>query len=489
MAKKAAKGPFGYFAYKRADDGRPFKGLWQSTDLEELRRWASGIEQSQEEDSQNSEQDADSDTHPFNAAIDNILESTASQLNLIVVAPAAKMLFSRAIAEEEVFKPIRDKCPIIEDAEGYAIHALDEDSYFAGLKRRRKLDCFDNGLNALPGAVLMSVIAAFESSLSDSIRVMLRERSDRYAAGEKTIRVADVLCKSSFDEVVQQIISEELYTFFRGSHADQVKFIDTNFGVGIRNSWKRYPDFIEIFERRNLVAHGETKFTQRYAQICLANDHKGSDKIVGKTIELTPKYLNQSLDILTEFNILLNFSFWRKERGKDEAELFSKLNGAAYDLIGEGRNRLAAYILEYALSLKNTAVTNETRLMMIVNQASAYRHMDNSDHCNKILDPEDWSASSPKFRISVAALRSDVDQVVSLMNAAFLAGEVQKESFVEWPVFSFVRGEFKFRSEFKKIFKEELPAVEAAEEIDPSSELPGRETAVDMASGTGKTVH
>ena len=232
-------------------------------------------------------------------------------------------------------KGLMPKCPVVEETDKYAIHRLDEASYFDGLKRRRKLDRLDQGLNALPGAVLMSVIAAFESTLSNSIRAMLRKRSDRYTAGEKTIRIADVLSKSSFEEVIEQIISEELYTFFRGSHADQVKFIDTNFGIGIRGNWKRYPDFIEVFERRNLVAHGEDKFTSRYYDICAANDHKGSDKIVGKEIQLSPDYLTQALDILTEFNILLSFSFWRKEMAEDEPTIFAKLNTAAYDLINK----------------------------------------------------------------------------------------------------------------------------------------------------------
>ena len=109
--------------------------------------------------------------------------------------------------------------------------------------------------------------------------------------------------------------------------------------------------------------------------------------------------------------------------------------------------------------------------MMIVNQASAYRHMKGEERCNTILDSEDWSASSPKFRISVAALRSDIDAVCSLINPAYLAGEVRKEDFADWPVFSFIRNKEKFRQEFKRIFNEELPIVEAKEEAEPPTEL------------------
>ena len=289
--RKAQTKPFGYFAYKRAKDQRPFKGFWQSTDFEELKAWASDENASDSDESETTDHDAVADADPFRDIMDKIVESTASQRNLIAIAPAAQVLFSRAVAEEEVFKPLRDNCPVVEETETYAIHGLDEATYFDGLKRRKKLDQLDSGLKHLPGAVLMSVIAAFESILADSIKTMLRQKSDRYAAGDKVIKVSDVLSKHSFEEVVEQIISEELYSFFRSSHADQVKFIDTNFGVSIREKWKRYPDFIEIFERRNLVAHGESKFTARYADICIANGHKGSEKIVGQEIRLSHKYL------------------------------------------------------------------------------------------------------------------------------------------------------------------------------------------------------
>ena len=188
---------------------------------------------------------------------------------------------------------------------------------------------------------------------------------------------------------------------------------------------------------------------------------------------------------------MLNFSFWRKEGKDEDAACFSKLNSIAYDLISEKRERLASRILEYALSLRNTSVTSEVRLMMIVNQASAFRHLEDEEHCYKILDAEDWSAASPKFRISVAALRSQVDDVVALMNPAFLAGEVRKEDFADWPVFAFIRGDAKFRAEFKKIFKEEFPLVEAIEESEPPSNK--GESVVDSEDPptfvAGKTVH
>ena len=187
---------------------------------------------------------------------------------------------------------------------------------------------------------------------------------------------------------------------------------------------------------------------------------------MGKSIELRPVYLSQALDVLTEFNILLNFSFWRKEDKDREAETFSSLNHAAFDLISERRYRLAARILEFGLGLKNTSVTNEVRLMMIVNHASAYRHLDDKDKSDKILAAEDWSASAPKFRIAVAALRGKTDDVVGLMKPAVAAGDLRKDDFVKWPVFSFIADDAKFREAFKDSFGEELPSrkdeVEAA---------------------------
>lgn len=114
----------------------------------------------------------------------------------------------------------------------------------------------------------MSIVATFDSNIADVVRDMLTIKSDLSQTGSKTILLSDILHLSSIAEIKEKLISDKVYLFSRGSHEDQLKFIEENFHISIKSHWKRWPDFIEVFERRNLIAHREKTFTKRYVAIC-----------------------------------------------------------------------------------------------------------------------------------------------------------------------------------------------------------------------------
>lgn len=314
----------------------------------------------------------------------------------------------------------------------------------------------DRGFDLLPSAVLLTIVATFDTLAADVVRTILELKPDRYSSSDKTISVADILSMKSFDDVKSKLLNDEIYQYSRGSHEEQVKYIEKQFHIKIIENWKRWPDFIEIFERRNLLAHGEKRFTQRYAEICKSQGHKGSEKLVGKEIELTTNYLSQSVDTLLEFFMLLIFSVWRKQIPEEEQSAFDLINHVIYRLITDERYRVPINVTEYVLGLKGVSVTEATRLMLIVNLASAYRHQDNKELVIQTLKRADWSAASDNYKICVAALREDVDEVVTLMAPCVSSNKISKDDFREWPVFSFVRDSDEYRSEFKKIFGENL---------------------------------
>jgi len=80
-----------------------------------------------------------------------------------------------------------------------------------------------------------------------------------------------------------------------------------------------------------------------------------------------------------------------------------------------------------------------------------------------VLGSMDWSAVGPEFKISIAAVRGDIDEVVSWMRRIGANDDlVNAQSYQEWPVFYGVRGEEKFTKAFKQIFG--LEYVPAAKE-------------------------
>ena len=55
---------------------------------------------------------------------------------------------------------------------------------------------------------------------------------------------------SSFDEVIGKITEDEVEGIMRGSHDDQIKYMEDKLDIKIRSNYEGWGEFMEIFERR-----------------------------------------------------------------------------------------------------------------------------------------------------------------------------------------------------------------------------------------------
>lgn len=305
--------------------------------------------------------------------------------------------------------------------------------------------------------------------------------------GRTKLAYARLAEAETLEELISEAVREDLYQFSRGSHDEQAKYIETNFGISIRSSWRRWPDYIEVFERRNLIAHGETRFNDRYVSICRSAGHKGSEKLLNEKIELRRPYLRQALDILTEFALLLPFSVWRKVSDEEEEKAFSQLNEAAYALILNGRYVAAERVLEFALNLTKVKVPVNVIQMLTINRASALRHAGFGEQSNAVLDGVDWSASSDLFQVCMHSVRGNAERVAELIPTLAAAEKLTAATFKQWPCFSFVREDEEVKKAFEDTFGEPLgvPARQtttAEEEPSDPSDVGGEADDADNAA-------
>jgi len=140
-----------------------------------------------------------------------------------------------------------------------------------------------------------------------------------------------------------------------------------------------------------------------------------------------------------------------------EQQAFANLSEAAFKLISSKRYAPADRILEFALSLENVDVAEDVRQRLVVNRASALRHMGRVDKANDVLDVVDWSASAEIFKLCVASVRGDGETVAALLPTVKAAGAIDARTFKDWPCFSFVKQDPAVRTAFEKQFGESLP--------------------------------
>ena len=412
-----------------------------------------------------------------------VVDTIRSQSELLFIASFFKETYSSMLLDREVVQVLENENDLVETEGPLRIYGTTEETLRSLHSKLERIQRVDRGMAGLPAALLMSIVATFDTTMADVIRSLLTLKPELFQSTSKTIPLSEVLQAESISAVKEKVISDEIYKFSRGSHEEAVQYIEKTFHVQIIGVWKRWPDFIEVFERRNLLAHGEKTFTKRYVSNCLEHGHKGSDKLLDTAVELSPVYLVQALEVLLEFSILVVFSLWRKQFAAQENDAFACLNEVAFKLIEEKRYVVPIRVYEYALSLKNTIAKDETKKMLIVNLASAYKHNKEEKKCNEVLNGVDWSGSADKFKVCVYALKEDLDEFRRLLPSTVASKAIEATHLKKWPVFDFVRDTTGFITIYKEIFGEEMqsPSIEQVVEV---MEADDSQESISAADGT-----
>ena len=452
-------------AYKWRDDDKEYQAQRDAPDKLQAPLTQSGSKLSSSESFSSIEP-------TFKTTLEKFVKSLRSFYDLVGINHAVISVFPEVFVAKEFSEYCKKSLSIVERDGDYAIYGVPENQNPTLNRKLKRLGHLQDGISALPASILMGLVARYDANISGLVRFLLQNRKEKLASNDRTVSVKDILSAKSFDDLVTGLIDDEIHTLMRGSHDDQVKYIEDNFSIKIRDGFKRWPDFIEVFERRNLSAHGEGFSNPRYVRICSAAKVSTESMLgLGDPVLLPDKYLRNSIDILMEFGILLVWWLWLKQAPQDSDSAYLTINEVTYELIVERRYRLASRVLESALSRKTENSSEIMRRMMAINLANCYKKIKNNAGLEAALKIFDWTASADSYRISVASLREDIDEVCNLMSKVTDDESVGKIGFREWPVFDWVRKNDRVKAKFKEVFGEPLEMASDSERISPAHAL------------------
>ena len=370
----------------------------------------------------------------------------------IIMMPAIRSHF----IFDRMYKNAGRHYEMVDKDQRFEIYGVTEEQYPSVMPQVRRLREFDKGVTVLPGAILLSLVATFDSFIADTVRLMLRHKPERVIESSKTISVKEVLNMSSFEDVRNKVIDDEVETLMRGSHDEQIKYIENKLNIDIRSKYDGWGNFIEIFERRNLIAHGNYIINSHYIRNCNKHGFEVDEKQAGERLSLDRRYLRSSSGRLLEFGLSLMFVLWLKHFADDRETAYESLNARTYELIKDGQSRVAAKLLDLALFEQTPKASDRVKKMMTVNLANAYKKLKDDPRALEVIKGVDWSAATDDFQICVAAIKEDVDRVVELMPRVTQGDLIKKSDFREWPVFDWVREEKSVQDKFQEIFGEPI---------------------------------
>ncbi|CAO4153103.1 hypothetical protein LPLAFNJD_LOCUS3860 [Methylorubrum aminovorans] len=326
------------------------------------------------------------------------------------------------------------------------------------------------GSGEIPTMFFMGMISAYDAFLSNLIRLMLLTKTEILSASERNITFKDLVEAGSIDIIRDRIMEKEIETVMRKSHSDQISYLEDKLGIPLTKDLEIWPDFIEIFERRNLLAHTAGAVSSQYLFNCKKAGYNTKEIRIGDVLSITSTYYNRSSDVILEFGIKLWQVVWRKLLPKEAEDAVSELNIVVFELLQRKQYKLAENIAKFGLTEIKRSGTDEVRKMLVVNHGLALKFQKKNEDMLKVLASEDWSASRLDFQICVAATKDDVDTVVKLLKPAIDTGSIDKNSVRTWPAFAGLKDDPKIIAEFQRVTgttlyrKTEIPASTSSED-------------------------
>lgn len=348
----------------------------------------------------------------------------------------------------------RSNFPIVKVVDGVPVYGLRNVDL---IKMNRRLDRWheiDSGFEKLPPSLLLSLISTYDSAFVDFCRTLLRAKPQRYIGSDRKYSVADILQLGSIEEIIEIVINDELDQVMRKSHADQVDFFEKIFNVSVKDGYERWSDYIEIFERRNLAAHGELKVNEIYRKNLkdLQKDIPG----IGTVLTVDGDYLCNSIDVLIEFGVMCAMTAWQKQFPAEASECFDALVEISYSLLYDRHPRVAKTVLQSAIAKSAKGASEEQIKMMTINLAIALKMSGDTESSTRILDRTDWSLCGPHFHLCRHAIQENFKEAASYIKSCQAGGLLSMQSIRDWPAFQWARNNDEFREAAEAAFLEPL---------------------------------
>jgi len=312
-------------------------------------------------------------------------------------------------------------------------------------------------LKDMPTAFILSMVALYDYFLKTLIKTIYTLQPDLLNSIQRVITYSDLssLVEKKEETINAFFVEKEADMVLRENYLEQLSWFDKKIGLTLMDIFKENKSlvfFTELMERRNLYAHNGgyvsgyyLNQTKDWLQI------KRENYTINQYLEADIDYLNNAYEILYEIGVEISHLTWRKLLKSNLRESDRHLHNMTYKLLLLGKYRIANRLLKFACSLGKYH-SDQVRRIHKINLAQSYKWLGKEDKCQEILLQEDWTACDSSFQLAEKVLLDKFDECEELMTIAAQSGDIEKTSFIEWPLFRKFRDTAIYKEIFNKCF-------------------------------------
>lgn len=354
-----------------------------------------------------------------------------------------------------------------EHKDSYSIPTERMKDFHKAQKRKKRAEM---ALSLIPCSYVVSLVSLYDSFYAGLVRCVFSLKPEMLNESNKTFVYRDLVAFDSIKEVKKILIDERIDNLLRGSHTEQINWLEKAFCIQSLKKFDGWKKFIELTERRNLFVHSNGVVDSQYIAICQKNGYDTVGISIGTQLSVDKDYFVAAYKLVYQMGIVLSQILLNKlylgkysDNTGERDKIFIK---NCFELICEKHFDVA---ISSSIACLNPAFkhTNIDRGYIVLNLAQAYKWNGQDDECNNILTQEDTSSWSSDLLIPKLSLEEKYEQVYIKMLKLGSSSEVMtKEAYRTWPIFNGIRKEQKFAEIFKSIFNEDLIEKNTSVKID-----------------------
>lgn len=234
----------------------------------------------------------------FQLSFDNFTAVMAGYQEFMPLLMSISPIFTPPLAD--VFVPyLASNGRIVEETEERHIYELEINKFVEFQNLQDLLEMAQKSARELPRMLMTGLISSLDYHLAAIYRIIIGARPHIVFESDKKISAADILALASLDDFKTRLIEQEVESVSRRPFEDQVKWVEKLIGLdSIKKTFERWPELIEVMERRNLFVHNGGFVNERYIDNINRNGNSIEGLKVGDELHVTRVYYNKAVSVV-----------------------------------------------------------------------------------------------------------------------------------------------------------------------------------------------
>lgn len=302
---------------------------------------------------------------------------------------------------------------------------------------------------------LVCLVSLYDHFLSNILKNAYRKNPGQAISSDRALTYDELLALDSLDNVIEAFIVKEIDGLLREAHDKQLSQIDSEFKLGIKESFTELPFFIELAERRNIFVHNGGIVNRYYIEKCKKIGYPLPKELkTGFMLDVPEEYFKKAVQCLFELGVHIGFPLaCRIYPDKLDTIHNSLINNVGFPLLLSENWEIARRVFSFVLSWPSKFMPNEgIKRIYIINNALSMSYLGQQDQALKLLSEYDWSSQGEKFQLAISVLRQEWTRACKIMSSMNGKKPFSENDFRTWPIFKKFRSTKEFRQAYKTLY-------------------------------------